>query len=110
MKNIYEQNKKNYCKPNQIILYPFQDNFNDVRIGIRATRIFMALLTVAIVVIVFYTSITVNIRLITVSNPSIDDFGRLYEKLSETLVCPCTKVAIHYRDILTVSIARYHQV
>ena len=107
---MYECNRKKYYKSDQTIFALFQDNLNNMRLGIYATRAYSVLLTTTLAILIFYTAITVRVRSITVSNPSIEDFEYLQNTVAGALVCPCTKAGIRYSDIFTVSVARYHQV
>lgn len=97
-------------KPSQIIFYSFQDELNDVHVGIRSTRVYLVLLGLAIAVLIFYTSIMVYTRSIKVSNPSIEDFEHLHNTVPGALMCPCSDAGIRYGNIFTVSVAHYHQV
>ena len=68
----------------------------------------MALIGLSLIILTFYSSLTISTRSITMSKPSIDQFDDLYSKYS--LTCPCSQIAIPNHEIITVSSPRYHQV
>ena len=59
--------------------------------------------------LVFYASISIQLRTITVYQPSLPVYERLYDQHSFTLTCPCTDLSISYQQIMSVQ-PRYHQV
>lgn len=89
---------------------PFQDDINDPMLGVRATRVHITLLACSIIILAFYSSLTLRTRSISVSQPSITTFERLDRAYSLTLTCLCSQVAIPHKKMLITSPARYHQV
>ena len=81
----------------------------DIHDGIYSTRIFILLLGMGILVLVFYASISLQIRSVTVDQPSLSVYENLYNQYPSTLVCPCTRYSMSYQSIMNVEV-RYHQV
>lgn len=84
--------------------------FHDERFGIFATRVYVVVLTVSIIILTFYSSLTVHNLSFTVMKPSLATFERLQKAYSFSLSCPCSQVAIPQGNMFTSSPVRYHQV
>jgi hypothetical protein len=82
----------------------------DELLGTRATTVYIILLVVSVIILAFYSSITVHIKSVTVSMPSVATFERLYELYPLTLICPCSQVAVPHNKMITFSQPRFHQV
>lgn len=78
--------------------------------GIYATRAYLTILTAFVVILTFYSSLTVHQLSFIVSNPSQATFERLYNSYSLTLTCPCSQVAIPQGQMVVLSPVLYHQV
>ena len=77
--------------------------------GLYSTRLYIISYIIGIIVLVFYTSISVQIRSITVDEPSLNEYERLYAKYGRTLICPCSHLSMSYSSIIHLE-AQYHQV
>ena len=83
---------------------------NDQRLGIRATRVYVILLVISLIVMTFYSSLTVYTRFITVPTPSRVTFEQLQSLNQLTLTCRCTQVVMPHERIMDISYPQYHQV
>lgn len=88
----------------------FQHNLGDQRQGIRATRVYVALLMASAVAMMFYSSLTIYTRSITVLTPSQATFERLADLYPLTLVCPCAQLTMLHEQMIIISFPRFHQV
>jgi hypothetical protein len=64
---------------------------------------------IGVMILIFYESISIRTRSITVHKPSLNEYERLYAQYSSTLVCPCTDLSVSYSSIMSIQ-PRYHQV
>ena len=74
-----------------------------------STRLFLLLLFAAMTILVLYTSLTTITRTVSIETPSLTQYRDLYNKHPQTLICPCSKISISYRDILSIEYS-LHQV
>ncbi len=88
----------------------FKDEMDETLLEIYATYIYCTLLITCVIIIAFYSSLTIQTESVTISTPSLSTFETLYETYSETLKCPCSEIAVSYTDMFTVSDPIYHQV
>ena len=101
--------------PRNLISLIRQVNFYDDDPSMRlsdqlwATRIYAGLLTISIVILLFFTGLKEQTHIVTVLSPSPSTFDRLVETYPSTLVCPCSKISIPYRSFLSFA-PHYHQV
>jgi hypothetical protein len=79
------------------------------RSEILATRIYIFLLVVLIVILVLYTTFAVQIRSVTVPYPSQDTYERLLVQYPTTLKCPCEHISTKYGSFISIS-PTYHPV
>ncbi|CAF4032239.1 unnamed protein product [Adineta steineri] len=87
-------------------MFPYLSDITD---GIYSTRVYLLSFVVGITILVFYASISVQIRSITVYQPSLNKYEQLYKQYSRTLVCPCTRLSVSYSSIIDI-VPHYHQV
>lgn len=88
----------------------FQDDLSDPLLGIRATRVYVTLVALSVIILAFYSSLTIYTQSISVSKPSLVTFERLYDAYSLTLTCPCSDVAVPHGKMVKMSPPTYHQV
>lgn len=74
-----------------------------------STRLYLVLLCVTLVTLVFYAALRSQTETITVRDPSKKIFDELELKYSNTLQCPCTKIAIEYGRFVHIE-PSFHQV
>lgn len=87
----------------------FKETFVDTRHGIHSTRIYLLLLASAIVILTVYLSIITRTQSVTIANPSLEQFERLYAHYPSTVTCPCERLSTEHATIITVR-ANYHQI
>ncbi|CAF0824433.1 unnamed protein product [Adineta ricciae] len=87
-------------------LFPLLSDETD---GLYSTRLYIISYIIGIIVLVFYTSISVQMRSITVHEPSLAEYERLYGKYGRTLICPCRHLSVSYSSIIHLEV-EYHQV
>ena len=78
--------------------------------SVWATRVYFALLLIAFITLLVFTSLSNQSQSNTVRLPSESTFQTLHKQHSmHSLSCPCSKSSIQYRNFLSLS-AHYHQV
>ncbi|UJR34695.1 hypothetical protein I4U23_027472 [Adineta vaga] len=97
-------------KQNVVSLNLFEHDLSDQRTGIRATRVHVVLVIMSVIILAFYSSLTVHTRTVTVLAPSSNTFERLHNDYSVTLSCPCSQVSTPNAEMITISSPRYHQI
>jgi len=95
-----------YRKIVTLNVFPF---IHDANNGLESTRIYVVSLIIGILTLVFYATMSIQIRTVTVYQPSLNKYESLYDIYSSALVCPCTNLSISYGSIMNVQ-PRYHQV
>ncbi|CAF1223849.1 unnamed protein product [Rotaria sp. Silwood1] len=95
-----------YQKVLKLNMFPLSSDIAD---GIYSTRIYILLFIIGILILVFYSSISIRIRINTVYQPSLNKYEQLYTEYPSTLVCPCTRLSVSYSSIIHIS-PYYHQV
>ncbi|CAF0972752.1 unnamed protein product, partial [Adineta ricciae] len=110
-----QQNAKQYLaslvqkiktKLKTLNLFPLLSDETD---GLYSTRLYIISYIIGIIVLVFYTSISVQMRSITVHEPTLTEYEGLYGKYGRTLICPCRHLSVSYSSIIHLE-AEYHQV
>jgi hypothetical protein len=76
-----------------------------------ATRLYFLLISVSTTILIFYTSLSTQLHVVTIDRPSVEKFQQLRTnaKYSESLECPCQNIVISYQSFLSIS-PRYHQI
>ena len=74
-----------------------------------STRLYIIFLSIALLILIVFTSLTIQTRIITVKSPSLVDFDYLSNKYPLTLSCSCSKTLIPYEQFITFDL-EYHQV
>lgn len=82
---------------------------SDIKDGIYATRVYFLTLSIGLLVLIFYASISVQLRTVTISDPSLNVYEELYNQYPSTIVCSCTRLSIPYQSVMNVQ-PRFHQV
>ena len=88
------------------------DDPNDaytIRTNILTTRLYLGVLTIAMISFSISILATTETSRITVDNPTMAIFERLHIKYANTLACPCTQLSIQYRQVLSIDPV-YHPV
>ncbi|CAF1007554.1 unnamed protein product [Adineta ricciae] len=95
--------------PQQIQTYNMFPLFTDIKDGIYSTRLYILFLTLGLIILLFYSSISTQVRPISIMNPSWNVFSQLSQQYSSTLTCPCSHISIKYSSIIDIS-TTLHQV
>ena len=74
-----------------------------------ATRLFIVLMIIALSVLVLYSSLTIITQTVTVEEPTVNVYNEFQVKHSQTLVCPCTQIAIDYEQFISFH-PTFHQI
>ena len=77
---------------------------------IATTRVFLLLSSFAVTTLVLYTSVAIQVKLVTIRTPSQPTFDQLRfnPQYSSTLECPCQNIAIAYNSFISIT-PHYHQ-
>ncbi|CAF1006039.1 unnamed protein product [Rotaria sordida] len=86
-----------------------KDNPEDERIGIIATRLYIFLILIGLIILGFYTLLLKRNQTRTVKLPSLSTFETLYSMHSSTLNCPCSRFSMSYARIMSLS-PHYHSI
>ena len=82
---------------------------NELRRQRISTRIFIIIFSIAIVILLFYTSLIKVTETINIKEPPFTQYVRLNSNYSQTLTCPCSKISINYGKFLQIEYT-LHQV
>ncbi|CAF1678966.1 unnamed protein product, partial [Adineta ricciae] len=63
----------------------------------------------SVIILLVYTSQVPVTYTVTIDQPTLEDYASLYEKHSNSLICPCTKIAIAQETFMTLT-PIFHQV
>ncbi|CAF1188973.1 unnamed protein product [Adineta steineri] len=86
----------------------FETSFSTVNLGIQTTRLYIFLTLMGAFILFGYSILSVTTVSVTIQQPSLDTFEKLYSRYSSTLVCPCTGLSVTYDEIMTVT-PQFHQ-
>ncbi|UJR29415.1 hypothetical protein I4U23_010627 [Adineta vaga] len=92
----------------QLNLYKDKESFSFFQ-QISATRIFVVLFTLSILILLISTGINSQTYVVTISSPSLTNFEELSMKYPSTFSCPCSQISIPYKKFLTFN-PEYHQI
>ncbi|UJR06899.1 hypothetical protein I4U23_011189 [Adineta vaga] len=67
------------------------------------TRVYLVLLWGLLIIIVLFNRFETHTITINISNPTLNKFIELQNEYSSTLKCPCTNIAISYKNFTTIS-------
>ncbi len=81
----------------------------DERVGIIATRLYILFLLIGLLILGFYTSLVKHTQTHTVSFPSLAEFEKLKHLNLSNLICPCSRFSMSYARIVSIA-PRYHQI
>ncbi|CAF1191479.1 unnamed protein product [Adineta steineri] len=72
------------------------------------TRLYLILMTSAMIVLIFYTFLSMQTMNKTIMSPSKDQYEELQERYPDTLQCFCTEISIPYGELIVIE-PTYHQ-
>ncbi|CAF1690589.1 unnamed protein product, partial [Adineta ricciae] len=79
------------------------------RLGQWATRLYMVLFTIGIIIFTSYTTIKPYVGRKTFDKPSFDIYNKLYEKYDERLKCSCSLISFTYDRFVNINLT-FHQI
>jgi hypothetical protein len=82
---------------------PPSTNEHDLRNERISTRIFIILLILSLIILLLYNSLVNTTITINREKPNLQQYKQLYEKYSQTLTCPCTKISTNYKEFFQVN-------
>ena len=88
---------------------PPTTNQRQLKNQIITTRLFIATLSLSLIVLIIYTSSVTLIQTKTHKDPSLQLYKQLSDQHAQSLICPCTHVSIGYASLLQGQY-RLHQV
>ncbi|CAF0881122.1 unnamed protein product [Didymodactylos carnosus] len=106
--NLYEFVKEKIKKFNLFESKPLSIDAHEITNQLHSTRLFIITFTVALIVLVFYTSLSNRTVTVTIKSPTLEHYSELQEKYPQTLLCPCTEISIPYSKLIQLS-PTYHQ-
>ena len=89
----------------------FDTNSTDesiIRIQRRSTRVYILALSLAMLILIMYTTLRVSSSQFQIDNPSLSTYFYFYEQY-QNIKCPCRQYSTEYSEFVRVS-AKYHQV
>ena len=84
-----------------------EQNAKTIRGLVLATRLYLLLFLAIIITFVLINSLTTKIISLTISEPSLDTYDRLYATYPNTLSCPCKVVTITYSTFMSMEYVRH---
>lgn len=82
--------------------------FDDIRLGIISTRVYVVLLLIGVLLFSIYTSLAADLYVVTLYSPTLNEFETAELSYPSSLVCSCSHLSIGYNQIMHVQ-PRYHQ-
>ena len=102
-----------YCKRLYDTLFNINlfNNEDDLSLldQLLTTRIFLALFTILLFIVIFFTALTFQTQTVVISSPSETTFNDLSIRYPSTLSCSCRQTSIRYDEFLSLH-PRYHQI
>ena len=86
-----------------------RNNLYDLQTSKIATRAFLVVTTLCVMILSIYTTAMIRSQTIVIQDPSQTTFKDLQSKYSNTLKCPCNRIAIKFESF-THLYPRYHSV
>ncbi|CAF1661503.1 unnamed protein product, partial [Adineta ricciae] len=99
---------RDYFK-NLNVFRSLSENENERHDEIISTRLFLFLLILSLAVLLLYTSLIDTTQIITIEKPTLTQYLQLYSDHSDALKCPCTKISVNYKQILSVEY-QFHEI
>jgi hypothetical protein len=90
----------------------FRSGLNEVEVVQQerwSTRLYLILMITALVILVIYTALGMQTVHVVVDDPSLSTYQTLQLKYTETLQCPCSQIAVKYRNFIQMQ-PIYHPV
>ena len=84
-----------------------EQNAKTIRDQLLATRLYLLLFLAIVITFVLINSLTTKIISLTISEPSLDTYDRLYATYPNTLSCSCKAVTITYSTFMSMEYVRH---
>ena len=94
-------------KFNTVRSYPPSTLEVDIEWERISTRIIVLLTVVCILILTLYSSLVIVTRSFTIKSPSVSLYLKLYGKYSNSLICPCTTLAVKYGQFISVGFQQH---
>ncbi|UJR19841.1 hypothetical protein I4U23_022974 [Adineta vaga] len=104
--NVYRKKQRNSTVEN----IPTIDDIILIQHQHIATRTYIVLFIISILIISFFVAFTSQTYFITVSFPNISTYEQLQNQYPSTITCPCSQIAIPYSQFIFVQPSAYHQI
>ncbi|CAF4225273.1 unnamed protein product, partial [Rotaria sordida] len=88
---------------------PFWSSTLSVSEQILSTRLFLVLISISLLTVIGYASLTIRTHDVTLNKFSLSDFERLGVLYRSTIKAPCTQVSIPFNKVLNLS-SQFHPV
>lgn len=76
---------------------------------ILSTRVFILFFLIALLIIVLFTSISLQINTVLIREPDLETYYHLYQSYWQALECPCSDISISYKKFVQINIS-FHQI
>ena len=84
-----------------------EQNHRKIRDQVLATRLYFLLFITSLAVLVLFNSLTTKIISVTVFEPSLDTYDRLYITYPNTLSCLCKRVSMQYNSFISMEYVQH---
>jgi hypothetical protein len=107
--SVYRKIKKHIAEWNSFEDLACRSNPFHLRTAIISTRVYVALLTVSVTIIIAFLSLGNESKVNIIQNPSQASYEDLLHKYATSLSCPCSRVTVPYLNF-TWTTVEYHPV
>lgn len=90
--------------------HPNKRSEDELKLQRIATRVFILLLFLTLIVLMIYSSLQNMTESITIENPSIAQANSLYEQYAQSVQCPCKTLSNIYQDFIVLQPMSQHPV
>lgn len=97
-----------YAREKALAINVYRSKTN-VNLQLLATRIYLMLLILSLVVVSIFTRFQLRTVQITFDSVSETYFELLHTHYSDTLSCPCSRITVAYDNVVTIS-SKFHEV
>ena len=82
-------------------------NSETLRTELISTRLFIAIFTVTVTILLIYTSAVKNVYTFTHSISNYDEYNHLFSRHLSTLRCPCSRISTSYKLFIEVDFSTH---
>ena len=84
-----------------------EQNARKIRDQVLATRLYLFLFFTIFVTFLLVNNLTTRVISVTILEPSINTYDRLYAAHPNTLSCPCKVVAVRYAEFMSMNYVQH---